>query len=114
MLVASPGSGKTFLVNRLAKSLGMRGLKFNITQMLSKSDILDCFDTIVTTQAQNRDEKIIVFFDEINAQLGGQYVYDTFLAPIEEGVYVRAGKTFPIDPCVWIFAGTEKPTDDPR
>ena len=24
------------------------------------------------------------------------------------------GKTFPIDPCVWIFAGTEKPTDDPR
>jgi hypothetical protein len=77
--------------------------------MLSKADILDCFDTIVTTQAQNREEAILVFFDEINATLQGQHVYDTFLAPLEESIYVRAGKTFHVDPCIWVFAGTERP-----
>jgi hypothetical protein len=110
MFIASPGSGKTFLVRRLAVTLKLRYLGFNITQMISKSDLLDCFDTIVTNQAQNREEPMLVFIDEINGRLGGQHVYDAFLAPLEEGVYVRAGKTFHIDPCVWVFAGTESPT----
>jgi hypothetical protein len=110
MLIAGPGSGKTFLARRLAEAVGLRFLGFNITQMISKSDLLDCFDTIVTNQAQNREEPLLVFVDEINARLDGQHVYDTFLAPLEEHVYVRAGKTFHIDPCVWVFAGTERPS----
>lgn len=109
MLVASPGSGKTYLIRRLAKALDMRFLPFNITQMLSREDILDCFDTIVTTQAQNKDEMVLVFVDEINARLDGEHVYDAFLAPIELGQFVRGGKTFYIDPCAWVFAGTERP-----
>jgi len=109
MLIASPGSGKTFLVKCLGKALGLRHMTFNISQMLSKNDILDCFDTIITTQAKNPDEGILVFFDEINGMLSNQNVYDIFLAPLEEGVYVRAGKTYPIEPCLWIFAGTATP-----
>ncbi|MFZ1005530.1 MAG: AAA family ATPase, partial [Candidatus Sulfotelmatobacter sp.] len=109
MLIASPGSGKTFLVRRLADAVKLRFLGFNITQMIGKSDLLDCFDTIVTNQAQNREQSLLVFVDEINAKLDSQHVYDTFLAPLEEHVYVRAGKTFHIDPCVWVFAGTERP-----
>lgn len=110
MLIASPGSGKTYLMSRLAKSIGLRFLSFNITQMISRGDLLDCFDTIVTSQAQNREEPVLVFVDEVNAKLGGQRVYDAFLAPLEEGVYIRGGKTFHIDPCVWVFAGTRHPT----
>jgi hypothetical protein len=110
MFIASPGSGKTYLVRQLAQSLGLRYLGFNVTQMLSKTDLFDCFDTIVTSQAQNKEEPLLVFIDEINAKLDGQHVYDAFLAPLEEGVYVRAGKTFHIDPCVWVFAGTERPS----
>ena len=112
MLIDSPGSGKTYLVRCISKFLKMHYLPFNITQMLSKSDILDCFDTIVTTQARNRGEPILVFFDEINATLETQQVYDTFLAPLEEGLYIRAGKAFYIDPCVWVFAGTERPVNE--
>jgi ATPase family associated with various cellular activities (AAA) len=111
MLIASPGSGKTYLVRCIAKSLKLTFLGFNITQMISKGDLLDCFDTIVTNQAQNRDQPLLVFVDEINARLDGQHVYDAFLAPLEEHVYVRAGKTFHIDPCIWVFAGTEFPVD---
>lgn len=112
MFIDSPGSGKTYLVRCLAKSLGMRYLLFNITQMISKNDILESFDTIVTTQALNKEEPVLVFIDEINAKLDNQHVYDTFLAPLEEGVYVRAGKTFHIEPCVWVFAGTEYPVKE--
>jgi ATPase family associated with various cellular activities (AAA) len=113
MLIASPGSGKTFLVRRLAEAVKLRFLGFNITQMIHKSDLLDCFDTIVTNQVQNRQQALLVFVDEINAKLDSQHVYDTFLAPLEGDVYVRAGKTFHIDPCVWVFAGTEQPTSQP-
>src|SRR5712692_1388125 len=109
LLIAPPGSGKTYLVSRLARSLHLRFLHFNITQMLSKHDILDCFDTIITTQFQSRAEGLLVFVDEVNAPLAGQEVYDAFLAPLESGVYVRAGKTFPIAPCAWVFAATKPP-----
>jgi len=80
--------------------------------MLSKNDILDCFDTIVTRKAQD-DQQLLVFFDEINACLNGHHVYDTFLAPLEDNVYVRGGKTFQIPPCAWLFAGTDNPAEHP-
>ncbi|MDP8223179.1 MAG: ATP-binding protein [Candidatus Lernaella stagnicola] len=113
-LVAGPGTGKTHLVRSLAKSMDLRLLPFNITQMTSRCDILDCFDTIVTTQAQNREQAILVFVDEINARLDNDNVYNAFLGPIEDGIYVRGGKAFHIDPCIWLFSGTEDPsTTDP-
>lgn len=112
LLVAAPGSGKTFLVRQLARSLNLRFLPFNITQMFSSADILDCFDAIVTTQAQNREQPILVFIDEINAPLDSEPVYDAFLSPLEDGVYIRGGKVFHIAPSIWLFSGTEDPTID--
>jgi hypothetical protein len=85
----------------------MTFLPFNITQLLYRQNLIDCFDSIATTQAQNSDQMVLAFFDEINADLEGSPVFDAFLAPIEAGQYMRAGKTFHIRPCVWVFAGTE-------
>jgi hypothetical protein len=110
MLVASPGSGKTYLVRQLAQSMNISSLSFNITQMSSRKDLIDCFDTIATTQARTRGENLVVFIDEINAVLEGNPVYDAFLSPLEDGVYVRGGKVFHIDPCLWIFSGTKDPS----
>jgi hypothetical protein len=109
MLIDRPGSGKSFLVDRLAKALRMRLLGFNITQLLNRQDLLYCFDTIVTSQAQDPNEVMLVFVDEINARLDGQHVYDAFLAPLEDGIYIRSGNRFHIEPCLWVFAGTEPP-----
>ena len=33
-----------------------------------------------------------------------------FWPPLEGGIYRRAGKTFPLEPCFWLFAGTTDPT----
>lgn len=112
MLLDAPGSGKSYLVNRLSKALGMRFLPFNVTQLVSRADLLHCFDTVVTTQAQDPTQPVLVFFDEINALLDGHHVYDFFLAPLEDGIYVRSGNSFYIRPCFWIFAGTKIPSED--
>jgi hypothetical protein len=107
LLIAPPGSGKTHLVSRLAKMLFRTApLSFNITQMVSREDIVACFDGIASAQAQDR-RRHLVFFDEINAMKGGSRVYDLFLSVLEEGTYLRHGQLFQLDPCAWIFASTE-------
>lgn len=109
LLIDHPGSGKSYLVECLARELSIRRLEFNITQLLDRTDLLHCFDTIVTTQSQSPNDPLLVFFDEINAKLDGNHVYDSFLAPLEQGAYVRSGNRFHIQPCLWIFAGTQDP-----
>ncbi len=112
MLLDVPGSGKSYLASCLARQMKMRFLPFNITQMLSRKDLMKAFDKIVTSQAQNPQESLLVFVDEINATLDGQHVYDAFLAPLEEGVYARDGNSFHIAPCFWLFAGTRNPQSE--
>lgn len=113
LLLASPGSGKTYLIVRLAASADYPSpLMFNITQMYSREGLLGCFDMISTTQAKWPNQPLIVFIDEVNAKLEGHPVWDMFLAPLEEGSYVRADKQFHIMPCFWIFASTKMPGVD--
>ena len=109
MMVARPGSGKTYLARQLAKTVGLRFLPFNITQMQSRTDILKCFDTITAAQSADRESRLLVFVDEVNADIDGSSVFGAFLAPLEEGAYVRDGHTFSIEPCAWIFADTTDP-----
>lgn len=107
LLYAEPGSGKTHLARCVAAATQFRLLPFNITQMISHEDILDLFDTIIATHAQARNEQLMVFIDEFNAKIQNQHVYGTFLSPLEDGLYVRGGKTFTLPPCLWVFAGTD-------
>jgi len=106
LIEAPAGTGKTHLVRCLAELGNFRVLPFNITHLYRREGLLDCFDRISTTQAEN-DTPLLVFFDEINAELGGNPPYASFLSPLEEGVYVRAEKSFPIGPAVWLFAATK-------
>ncbi|MCP4660550.1 MAG: AAA family ATPase [bacterium] len=113
LLQADPGAGKTFLAKSFAKALNFYFLRFDITQMLSRDDLLEVFDAIATQQA-NEDREILVFVDEINAPLAGFPVYGAFLSPLEEGYYVRKGRSFSLRPCAWIFAGTNIREDEVR
>jgi len=106
MLQADPGVGKTFLAKSLARVFDFELVKADVTQMLHREDLLDLFDSIATKQA-NQDRPVLVFVDEINALLESSNVYGAFLAPLEEGSYVRRGSAFNLKPCVWIFAGTD-------
>jgi len=106
LLQADPGTGKTFLAKRLAEVFKFRLVKWDITQMVQRSDLLNLFDSVATEQANHPKRPVLVFVDEINSVLAGNNVYGAFLAPLEEGAYVRQGNSFNLRPCVWIFAGT--------
>ncbi len=106
MLIALPGSGKSFLVSKLAAALGMPHLFFNITQLVSRQNINSWFDALASAQAQERNRTHVVFFDEINSHVEGLPVYDLFLTVLEDGSYLRGGHLFKLDPCIWLFAGT--------
>lgn len=110
LLQADPGAGKTSLAKSLAGAFGFEFLQFNITQMLHRDDLLDLFDYVATKQAEQR-KPLMVFVDEINAYLENSHVYGAFLAPLEEGHYVRRGNIFRLRPCAWIFAGTNLQAD---
>lgn len=111
MLIAAPGSGKSFLIKQLAKSACLEPLAFNITHISSRGEIINWFDTILTKQQERPDKKFLVFIDEINSDLDGSKPYSAFLSPLEDGFYVRNGQTYPLQPAVWIFAGTNNPRE---
>jgi hypothetical protein len=106
MLQADPGSGKTFLAKLLADKFRFARQVFDITTMIRRDDLLDMFDAIATEQANQPERRILVFVDEINAELERAPVFGSFLAPLEQGNYVRRGRVFSLKPCVWLFAGT--------
>jgi hypothetical protein len=111
MLQADPGSGKTLLAKTLAKAFNFSFIRYDVTQMIHRDEMLDLFDNVATTQV-NVKGKVLVFVDEINALLDAAHAYGAFLAPLEEGIYIRRGKYFSLKPCVWIFAGTKLDEED--
>ena len=112
LLTANPGAGKTFLVQQLAKIGDLDFVPFNVTQLSSRAGIVGWFDQLRAKQQKHPKKRLLVFVDEINAELDGG-VYGRFLAPIDDGTYVREGEEFHLDPCVWIFAGTGIPSVKP-
>jgi hypothetical protein len=111
-IVDDPGSGKSFMVERLAATLDMPYLRFNIASLSAKEELRDCFHRISLLQSEHPDAIPLVFFDEMNAKKGVQTVYDAFLEPLEDGTYNHDGTTVHLKPCLWIFAGTERPVKD--
>lgn len=111
LLQAEPGSGKTRLARLLTGKLNFSLLSSDITLMVHREDLLDLFDAVATEQANHPERRVLVAVDEINAYLDADAVYASFLAPLEQGVYVRRGRVFSLKPCVWVFAGTDPGTD---
>ena len=113
MLVAKPGSGKTFLIEKLAAITNLEPILFNITHLSSRAELTKWFDAIQATQSSNPNKKHLVFIDEINAEIdNGGKLYSSFLSPLEDGTYVREGQLMTLSPCAWIFAGTVEPKED--
>jgi hypothetical protein len=105
----APGSGKSFGVTQVARSLDTEGiiekLDFNVSQWNSP-------DYLVSALHRVRDHAIqgkvpLVFFDEFDSQLGLQRLgwLRYFLAPMQDGVFADGPFTHDIGKAIFVFAG---------
>jgi hypothetical protein len=109
LFLAEPGWGKSFLAKCIADYFDFEFLSFSIAQMASNEDLIDSFKVIASTQNRTK-KRVLVFMDEIDAQIEAHYAMGLLLGPIWDGAFKIEGNIYTIDPCVWVFAST-KPTD---
>lgn len=103
-----PGSGKSFAVKQIVKSLKVKDediFEFNLSQMTSIRDLYAAFHQI--RDAGLRSGLPVAFFDEFDASIGdtelGWLKY--FLAPMQEGEFRENGITHYIGKALFVFAG---------
>lgn len=110
LLYSSPGWGKSYLAQRLADMYDMQYLEFSLSQMASNKDLIDCLDTISSIQNVTK-KKLLIFMDEINCEIEGHSAMGLLLSPIYDGIFLREGRTYKIEPAVWVFASTGNISD---
>lgn len=108
----APGSGKSFGVAQVAKSLpgGQIGkpLTFNLSQFAGAGDLRDALHQV-------RDVGLgglvpLVFWDEFDARTQEQPLgwLAQFLAPMQDGVFQEGQVSHPIGRAIFVFAGGTK------
>jgi len=110
LITSPPGWGKSFLARCLASHFDMEFLEFSIAQMCDNRDLVDCFATIASTQA-NTQRRALVFIDEVNADIEGHSVMGLLLSPLWGGTFVKDRQTLRLVPAVWVFASTSSAAD---
>lgn len=109
LFLGAPGWGKSFLAQKISENFDFHPLFFNLAHLTSLDQVIDCFDAISSIQNQPKNRPVLIFFDEIDSPIGGQYTFPLFLAPILDGTYRRGGRKFYLAPSLWIFAGASNP-----
>lgn len=104
-----PGSGKTFGVKQIARSLrpaGVEtGLQFNLSQWDAQEDLIGALHEVRDVVLAGKTP--LVFFDEFDASEGtaalGWLKY--FLAPMQQGQFRDHGAMHPVGKAIFVFAG---------
>lgn len=104
-----PGSGKSFAVKQLAKTLlpkdDLAALEFNLSQFAGSDDLPAAFHRIRDAVLEGKFP--VVFWDEFDVSLGGQALgwLRHFLAPMQDGRFREGEVTHPLGRAIFVFAG---------
>ncbi|MFY1110676.1 MAG: AAA family ATPase [Methanosarcinaceae archaeon] len=103
-----PGSGKSFSVAEVAKSIGsemIQKIDFNVSQFRSLEDLASAFHRV--RDISLRGKIPLVFFDEFDSKFENQPLgwLKYFLAPMQDGVFMDSGVMHPIGKSIFVFAG---------
>jgi hypothetical protein len=107
-----PGSGKSFAVTEVAKSIAgeeVDRLEFNVAQFTSPTDLARAFHQV-------RDKSLagkvpLVFFDEFDCAFDGKLGWlKYFLTSMQDGNFREGDVVHPIGKAIFVFAGGTSPT----
>ncbi len=103
-----PGSGKSFAIKQMAKSLfpgELTRIEFNLSQLDSAHELGRAFHEVRDLALEQ--QLPLVFWDEFDTPLEGRELgwLRYFLAPMQDGEFREAGITHPIGPAIFVFAG---------
>lgn len=100
-----PGSGKSFGVKQIAKSMErFRISSLNLSQYGSASEL---FAALHEALVYDGDSIPLIFFDEFDSEFAGtaRGWLKYFLAPMQDGEYTLDGRTVSINGAFFVFAG---------
>ena len=104
----APGSGKSFSIKQLAKSLGLpdheiKDITFNLSQfnVENPSDLYQAFHAVRDIALSGKTP--LVFWDEFDSKSLGWLRY--FLAPMEDGEFQEGQLIHNIGKSIFVFAG---------
>jgi hypothetical protein len=124
LILSPPGGGKTFLVKQIQKvvsddlaKLGKkplsgvlpakRGIPFLECQVASYTSVDELIRFLSRIAKKSRGDNVpFVFFDEVDACIGGEFAYKYLLAPTADGVFLGGRKTIKIGKSILFFAGS--------
>lgn len=104
-----PGSGKSFAVSEIAKSLGLSDKDihtFNLSQYETPLELARAFHTIRDLNLKGMRNPLI-FWDEFDSKCNGESLgwLRYFLVPMQDGAFAEAGSLHPIGRAIFVFAG---------
>lgn len=103
-----PGSGKSFSIKQIAKSIlpdKLEVKEFNLSQFSDPADLIDALHQVRDISLKGKLP--LIFWDEFDTSLGDQpYGWlRYFLAPMQDGAFQEGQITHPIGECIFVFAG---------
>lgn len=109
-----PGSGKSFGVTEVAKSVAPgklpdEPLEFNLSQFDTTDELITAFHKVRDVALTGKTP--IVFFDEFDAGFNGELGWlKYFLAPMQDGKFRDGEAVHPIGKAIFVFAGGTRNT----
>ncbi len=104
----APGSGKSFGITQVAKSLApgrIQVLEFNLSQFDGPDEVCDALHQVRDVNLSGKFP--LVFWDEFDTPLAGKPLgwLRYFLAPMQDGSFREGQIVHPIGPAIFVFAG---------
>lgn len=103
-----PGSGKSFSINEIARSLFpelIKKLEFNVSQFSGVEDLHHALHQVRDTGLSGKIP--LVFFDEFDAAREGRSLgwLRHFLMPMQDGAFLQGQISHPLGTAIFVFAG---------
>lgn len=114
LLAAPPGSGKSFLIKQMIKTIESPvDLAFEEVYIGAFDSSHDLYSIFQRVQSLNLEGKVpVVFFDEIDAEVSGGHLYAKFLSPMWDGTFYIGKERFFLGRSIFFFAGSNLSLED--